>query len=141
MPYCWAYTRWLSLPLAAVVEAIAWLVPEMRGLWRSCRLAESEGEGRYYVWEPEEVVLGFALGRAVRVASITPTGTLSTAHQSSLGGAGCRGACRAGGCTVRYVRTARPACGARAGQQNSQRLELHVTAGLADAAFYFGRVD
>lgn len=81
-----AYTRsWLDRkePLYASIvdETIGWLEREMSagcGGFYAALDADSEGEeGRYYVWEPEEIdeVLGLELGREVRVAyNITPEG-------------------------------------------------------------------
>ena len=81
-----AYTRgWIDsknpLYAAIVEETIAWLEREMsaeKGGFYAALDADTEGEeGRYYVWEPEEVdqVLGLSLGREVRAAyNITPQG-------------------------------------------------------------------
>ena len=74
-----AYTRgWLDrkepLYAAVVEETIAWLEREMSadcGGFHAALDADSEGEeGRFYVWEPEEIdaVLGPATARDVRAA-------------------------------------------------------------------------
>lgn len=81
-----AYTRaWVDtqepLYAAVVAETISWLEREMSapgGGFYAALDADSDGEeGRYYVWEPEEVdsVLGPSRSREVRAAyNITPGG-------------------------------------------------------------------
>lgn len=74
-----AYTRgWLDqqepLYAAIVEETVGWLNREMlspTGIYYAALDADSDGgEGRYYVWEPEEIdsVLGLESGRALRTA-------------------------------------------------------------------------
>ncbi len=82
-----AYTRATleqesPLYVAIVTETIAWLEREMsapEGGFYAALDADSEGEeGRFYVWEPEEIdsVLGPSLAREVRAAyNITAEGT------------------------------------------------------------------
>lgn len=150
-----AYTRgWMGsnepIYSAVVEETISWLEREMSsktGGFFAALDADSEGEeGRYYVWEPEEVdeVLGLALGREVRMAyNITPQGNfehgttnpalVESDFETRAKLAGAR----------EQLRQHREANRVAPGRDEKIHTAWNcmLLRALADAAFYFGRQD